>query len=79
MICKLLFVILIFRLQSYILWIITNTNGGVKAVGLRYTTTLEEVTGIVKWFDPAKGIGFIVSEGSKDDILLHANVLRNYG
>ena len=41
--------------------------------------TLEEVTGIVKWFDPAKGFGFIVSEGSKDDILLHANVLRNYG
>ncbi len=40
---------------------------------------LEEVTGVVKWFDPGKGFGFIVSETSKDDILLHANVLRNYG
>ena len=41
--------------------------------------TLEEVTGVVKWFDPGKGFGFIVSDTSKDDILLHANVLRNYG
>jgi CspA family cold shock protein len=35
--------------------------------------------GQVKWFDPAKGFGFIVSEGSPTDILLHANVLRNFG
>lgn len=41
--------------------------------------TLEEVAGVVKWFDPGKGFGFIVSDTSKDDILLHANVLRNYG
>ncbi|MBC7479361.1 MAG: cold shock domain-containing protein [Pseudorhodobacter sp.] len=37
------------------------------------------VTGRVKWFDPVKGFGFIVAEGSGGDILLHANVLRNYG
>ncbi len=35
--------------------------------------------GHVKWFDPAKGFGFVVSEGNPTDILLHANVLRNYG
>ena len=35
--------------------------------------------GRVKWFDPAKGFGFIVAEGQPSDILLHANVLRNYG
>ncbi len=35
--------------------------------------------GRVKWFDPTKGFGFIVVEGSSADILLHANVLRNYG
>ncbi|WP_426034521.1 cold-shock protein [Cypionkella sp. TWP1-2-1b2] len=35
--------------------------------------------GLVKWFDPAKGFGFIVAEGHSGDILLHANVLRNYG
>jgi cold shock protein len=37
------------------------------------------VHGQVKWFDPAKGFGFIVSDESETDILLHANVLRNYG
>ena len=37
------------------------------------------VSGHVKWFDPAKGFGFLVSDGGGPDILLHANVLRNYG
>lgn len=40
---------------------------------------LQELQGRVKWFDPAKGFGFIVSEDSSSDILLHANVLRNFG
>ena len=35
--------------------------------------------GHIKWFDAAKGFGFIVSDASDSDILLHANVLRNYG
>ena len=38
-----------------------------------------ELTGHVKWFDPAKGFGFIVPDEGGADILLHANVLRNYG
>jgi len=38
-----------------------------------------KVRGKVKWFDPTKGFGFIVSEGGGADILLHANVLRNFG
>lgn len=37
------------------------------------------VRGNVKWFDPAKGFGFIVAEEGGPDILLHANVLRNFG
>lgn len=37
------------------------------------------VTGTVKWFDPSKGFGFVVSDQGGPDILLHANVLRNYG
>lgn len=40
---------------------------------------LHEVQGRVKWFDPAKGFGFIVADESAADILLHANVLRNFG
>jgi CspA family cold shock protein len=38
-----------------------------------------ELSGRVKWFDPAKGFGFIVAEEGGGDILLHANVLRNFG
>ncbi len=37
------------------------------------------VHGQVKWFDPVKGFGFIVGDESGSDILLHANVLRNFG
>jgi len=40
---------------------------------------LQIVQGRVKWFDPAKGFGFIVTEDTAADILLHANVLRNFG
>lgn len=41
--------------------------------------SLKLVTGLVKWFDPNKGYGFILNEGGGTDILLHANVLRNFG
>lgn len=36
-------------------------------------------TGTVKWFDPVKGFGFVVAENADADILLHVNVLRNFG
>ncbi len=42
----------------------------------------EDVRGLfghVKWFDPAKGFGFVVADDGGPDILLHANVLRNFG
>lgn len=35
--------------------------------------------GRVKWFDPVKGFGFILSEETGSDVLLHSNVLRNFG
>lgn len=34
---------------------------------------------MVKWFDPVKGFGFVVTDDGGPDILLHANVLRNFG
>jgi len=40
---------------------------------------VQVVHGHVKWFDPAKGFGFIIGEETTADILLHANVLRNFG
>lgn len=40
---------------------------------------MRSVIGRVKWFDPARGFGFILDEAGGADILLHANVLRNFG
>jgi CspA family cold shock protein len=37
------------------------------------------VEGRVKWFDISKGFGFIIADDGGPDILLHANVLRNFG
>jgi len=37
------------------------------------------VEGAVKWFDAGKGFGFILADSGGPDILLHANVLRNFG
>jgi CspA family cold shock protein len=42
-------------------------------------TSFLPVFGQVKWFDPAKGYGFVVSDAGGPDILLHINVLRNFG
>jgi CspA family cold shock protein len=42
-------------------------------------SSLHHVSGRVKWFDPVKGFGFIVSDDGEEDILLHVNVLRNFG
>ena len=39
----------------------------------------EPIMGIVKWFDPLKGFGFVVADQGGPDILLHVNVLRNFG
>lgn len=36
-------------------------------------------TGSVKWFDQIKGFGFVVADLGGPDILLHVNVLRNFG
>ena len=35
--------------------------------------------GHVKWFDTSKGYGFLVVEDGSGDILLHSNVLKNFG
>lgn len=40
---------------------------------------MQIVQGTVKWFDPVKGFGFVISDVGAPDILLHANVLRNFG
>jgi CspA family cold shock protein len=38
-----------------------------------------EVSGSIKWFDPAKGYGFILPDEELPDILLHVSCLRRHG
>ncbi len=42
-------------------------------------TAAVRTRGTVKWFDPVKGFGFVVADDGGPDILLHVNVLRNFG
>lgn len=54
-------------------------NGADLADNVDESDGLARVAGRVKWFDPSKGFGFILAEGGGPDVLLHANVLRNFG
>jgi CspA family cold shock protein len=38
-----------------------------------------ELTGVIKWFDVAKGFGFIVPDNGLPDVLLHVTCLRRDG
>ncbi len=40
---------------------------------------LVEITGVIKWFDVAKGFGFIVPDNGTQDVLLHVTCLRRDG
>jgi CspA family cold shock protein len=40
---------------------------------------LLEITGVIKWFDVAKGFGFIVPDNGMQDVLLHVTCLRRDG
>ncbi|KAA1176763.1 MULTISPECIES: cold-shock protein [Rhizobium] len=43
------------------------------------TVELIEISGVVKWFDVAKGFGFIVPDNGMQDVLLHVTCLRRDG
>ncbi len=54
-----------------------DSLSGLSAAG---TAGLIEVSGRIKWFDPAKGYGFLVPEGgAAADVLLHITALRREG
>ena len=40
---------------------------------------LVEIAGRIKWFDAAKGYGFVIPDNGMDDILLHVTCLRRDG
>jgi len=45
----------------------------------KYAENKRRIRGRVKWFDPGKGFGFVIADEGGPNILLHANVLRNFG
>jgi CspA family cold shock protein len=59
-----------------------NIGPGPEAVGSVDEATsadLIELTGVIKWFDVAKGFGFIVPDNGMADVLLHVTCLRRDG
>jgi len=47
--------------------------------GIEHDLDVIEVVGAIKWFDVAKGFGFIVPDDGKPDVLLHVTCLRRDG
>jgi cold shock protein len=43
------------------------------------TGTVIEISGAIKWFDVAKGYGFIIPDNGMADVLLHVTCLRRDG
>ena len=61
---------------------VRNAGLGPQAVGGVDDATSEnliELTGVIKWFDVAKGFGFIVPDNGMADVLLHVTCLRRDG
>jgi cold shock protein len=59
-----------------------NIGLGPEAVGSVDEATsanLIELSGVIKWFDVAKGFGFIVPDNGMADVLLHVTCLRRDG
>jgi CspA family cold shock protein len=38
-----------------------------------------EIAGTVKWYDPAKGFGFVMVEGEAKDLFVHRSALERGG
>lgn len=60
---------------------IAGRSDGVSTGRTGFDQPLEliEVAGYIKWFDAAKGYGFIMPDNGTQDVLLHVTVLRNGG
>ncbi len=60
-----------------------DTAGIEQSVGLDFAadpaSEIIEIRGRIKWFDMAKGFGFVVPDNGLADVLLHVTVLRRDG
>ncbi|WP_375464498.1 cold-shock protein [uncultured Methylobacterium sp.] len=55
------------------------TDGAARPGEIEEPLDLVEVSGRIKWFDVAKGFGFIVPDDGMPDVLLHVTCLRRDG
>lgn len=60
--------------------VVSSGDGdGLRAALKNDDEALVAVSGPVKWFDAARGFGFIIGDGDKGDVLIHFSVLRDHG
>jgi CspA family cold shock protein len=57
----------------------SHTHSRLDEPALGGDADLIEISGTIKWFDVAKGFGFIVPDNGMDDVLLHVTCLRRDG
>lgn len=57
----------------------TSVDVNADALSIATDTPAVLTDGHVKWFDPKRGFGFVFAETHPQDILLHANTLRDVG
>lgn len=55
----------------------TESDNRIVLVTLSRDTTVTE--GIIKWYDPVKGYGFILSDDNGGDVLVHHSILKEIG
>src|ERR1051325_11227869 len=54
-------------------------QSGAAASDSTHSLDVIEISGAIKWFDVAKGFGFIVPDDGRADVLLHVTCLRRDG
>ncbi len=53
--------------------------GGADAVNVKLVNTENKLVGVVKWFNPNKGFGFILPQHGGEDVYVHVLELRATG
>jgi len=58
---------------------VRRSDGGVNSDNVFHRRNAKMATGTIKWFDSAKGYGFIVPDAGGDDLFLHVTNIEEKG